>query len=50
MLQDPDIRFSTTPRNTKRYADFMHSIGTLEQQPASWRELFIEEMHALPGS
>jgi NitT/TauT family transport system substrate-binding protein len=50
MLQDPDIRFSTTPRNIKRYADFMHSIGSLEQQTTSWREFFIEEIHALPGS
>lgn len=50
LLRDPDIRFSTTPRNTQRYADFMHSIGTLAQQPASWRELFIEDIHALPGS
>lgn len=50
LLQDPDIRFSTTPRNTKRYADFMHTIGTLQQQPDSWRELFFEDIHELPGS
>jgi len=50
LLQDPDIRFSTTPRNTKRYADFMYTIGTLSQQPASWRELFFDGIHDLPGS
>ncbi|MGA1741131.1 MAG: ABC transporter substrate-binding protein [Pseudohongiellaceae bacterium] len=50
LLQDPDIHFSTTPQNVKRYADFMYSIGTLEQQADSWRDFFIDEIAQLPGS
>jgi NitT/TauT family transport system substrate-binding protein len=50
VLTDPDIRFSTTPANVLRYARFMHSIGSLREEPASWRDLFFEEVHELPGS
>jgi len=50
LLQDDDIRFSLTPTNVKRYADFMNSIGTLRTTPASWRDLFVEQIHSLPGS
>ena len=50
LLQDPDIHFTTTPQNVKRYADFMYSIGTLSQQADSWRDFFIEEISQLPGS
>lgn len=50
LLQDPDIHFSTTPQNIKRYADFMYSIGSLEQQVDSWRDFFIDEIAQLPGS
>ena len=50
MLQEPDIRFSTVPQNVKRYADFMHSIGTLNTRAESWRDFFVDEIHALPGS
>jgi NitT/TauT family transport system substrate-binding protein len=50
LLADPDIQFTTTPSNTMRYADFMHSIGSIETLPASWRDLFFPEIHAAAGS
>ena len=50
LLADPDIRFTTTPENTMRYAEFMHSIGSIENLPASWRDLFFPEIHDLAGS
>jgi NitT/TauT family transport system substrate-binding protein len=50
ILADPDIRFTTVPENTMRYAEFMHSIGSIEHRPTSWRDLFFPEVHALPGS
>jgi len=33
-----------------KYADFMHSIGSIKNRPASWRDLFFPEIHAAPGS
>jgi NitT/TauT family transport system substrate-binding protein len=50
VLRDPDIRFTTTPENTEKYAQFMLSIGSIENQPGSWRDLFFPEIHRTPGS
>jgi NitT/TauT family transport system substrate-binding protein len=50
VLRDPDIRFTTTPENTEKYAEFMHEIGSIENRPESWRDLFFPELHAAPGS
>jgi hypothetical protein len=29
---------------------FLHGIGSLKNNPVSWKELFFEEAHGLPGS
>jgi len=50
VLGDPDIRFTTTPENVEKYADFMLSIGSIENRPGSWRDLFFPEIHGMPGS
>jgi NitT/TauT family transport system substrate-binding protein len=50
VLRDPAIKFTTTPENTHKYATYMHEIGSIEHQPASWRDLFFPEIHGSPGS
>lgn len=50
MLEDPAIKFTTTPENTLRYAHFMHDIGSISNRPESWRDLFFPELHEAPGS
>lgn len=50
LLADPEIEFTTTPQNTMRYAEFMHSIGSIDNLPMSWRDLFFPEIHDTPGS
>jgi len=50
MLRDPAIEFTTTPANVARYAQFMHSIGSIEHAPESWRDLFFPEIHGAAGS
>ncbi len=50
VLEDPDIRFTTTPENVMRYAEFMAGIGSISRAPGSWEELFFEEIHGVPGS
>lgn len=50
MLQKPAIKFTINPENTLKYAEFMHSIGSLKNRPASWRDLFFPEIHGAPGS
>ena len=50
MLTDRAVRFTTTPENVSKYADFMHKIGSIKQQPASWKDVFFPEIHSAPGS
>ena len=50
VLSDPHIKFTTTPENVMKYADFMHSIGSIKNRPASWKDMFFPEIHGAPGS
>jgi NitT/TauT family transport system substrate-binding protein len=51
MIVDPKlIRYSSTPRGTKKHADFMHAAGTLKNKPDSWKDLFWENMWSKDGS
>jgi NitT/TauT family transport system substrate-binding protein len=50
VLNDPHVRFTTTPENVMKYADFMYGAGSLKNHPSSWKELFFPEMHGAPGS
>jgi NitT/TauT family transport system substrate-binding protein len=38
------------PRRTLPFAEFMHDVGTLTRRPASWKDLFFEDIHHLDGS
>jgi NitT/TauT family transport system substrate-binding protein len=50
VLSDPHVKFTTTPENVMKYADFMHRIGSIKNQPASWKDLFFPEIQNAPGS
>jgi sulfonate transport system substrate-binding protein len=50
MMKDPDIEFTTTPRNTMGYAEFMHRIGSIKNKPESWKDYYFEEIHDAKGS
>jgi NitT/TauT family transport system substrate-binding protein len=50
MLRDPAVKFTTTPENVGKYADFMHQIGSIRERPAAWKDVFFPEIHSAPGS
>lgn len=50
MLNDPEIKITTTPENIMKYHDFMNKVGTLKQKASSWKDLFFPEAHNLSGS
>lgn len=50
ILEDPDMIFSVTPHGTGKVADFMAKVGYIKTKPASWKDYFFQELHALPGS
>jgi NitT/TauT family transport system substrate-binding protein len=50
ILNDKDIKYTTSPENLMKYAEFMNSIGTLKNKPANWKEMFFEQIHDQKGS
>lgn len=50
LIVDPAAKFTTTPLNSMKYANFLHKIGTIRNQPESWKDLFFPELHDEPGS
>jgi NitT/TauT family transport system substrate-binding protein len=50
MMNDPDIKFTTTPQNTMGYAEFMHRVGSIKTKPESWKDYYFPEIHSQPGS
>lgn len=49
VLSDPAIRFTTTPENVMRYAEFMFATGSIANRPDSWQDLFFPNIHAAGG-
>jgi NitT/TauT family transport system substrate-binding protein len=49
VLADPDIRYTSTPENVMKYADFMATVGSLKGRPSSWQDLFFPGIHHVPG-
>jgi len=50
VLGDPHVKFTTTPENIMKYAEFMHGAGSIKNRPGSWKDLFFSEIHGVPGS
>ncbi len=50
ILNDGETHFTATPEGVLKYASFMHDIGRLKGNPASWKDLFFPPVHGLPGS
>jgi NitT/TauT family transport system substrate-binding protein len=50
VLNDPEVKFTTTPENYMNYAEFMHAIGSIKTKPASWKDFFFPEVHGKSGS
>ena len=50
ILDDPDTHFTIAPEGAMKYAQFMHRIGSLRNEPASWKGLFFSDIADRPGS
>lgn len=46
----PQVKWTMTPQNSMKFAEFMHSVGTIKEKPSDWKELFFPEIHDVPGS
>jgi NitT/TauT family transport system substrate-binding protein len=50
IIKDPEFEFGLAPHSILTVVRFMHRIGTIKNDPASWKDLFFPEIHQLPGS
>jgi len=50
IVSGPQVHWTMTPENTMKYADFMASVGTLKEKPASWKDYFFPEIYDVNGS
>lgn len=50
ILNNPDIQFTVAPSRVEAYAAFMHKVAAIRNKPASWKELFFEDLHTEAGS
>jgi len=50
IIRAPENEWTTTPKKIMDYADYMSRVGMLAVKPASWREVYFEDIHKLPGS
>lgn len=50
ILNNPKIQFTATPSATLSAAQFMHKVGRIKSEPASWKDLFFPEVYNLKGS
>lgn len=50
VLNDPDIRFTTSPENLMTYANFMAEVGSIKNRPKAWQDMFFPDIHGVPGN
>lgn len=50
IVERPDTVYSTAPRSTIRYAEFLARIGSISAAPSSWKDYFFEDAQAKDGS
>lgn len=44
------VKWTMAPENSLKFADFMHTVGSVKEKASSWKDLFFPEIHDLPGS
>jgi len=50
VLNDKDVRFTTSPESVMTYANFMGDVGSIKNRPKAWQDMFFPEIHAVPGN
>jgi NitT/TauT family transport system substrate-binding protein len=49
-LSTSGLAYSPAPSKLGAFAGFMHRVGTIKSNPASWKDLFYPEVHEMAGS
>lgn len=50
IIADPQMKFTTVPENIIKFTDFKQRTGSMKVKPASWKDLFFENVWQQSGS
>ncbi len=50
ILNDPDVRFTTSPESVMTYANFMADVGSIKVRPKAWQDMFFPEIYGVKGN
>jgi NitT/TauT family transport system substrate-binding protein len=50
IIRLPENEWTMVPKKIMDYAEYMSRVGMLPVKPSSWRDVYFEESHQLPGS
>jgi len=50
IIRDPENKWTTTPEKVMVVADYMGRVKMIPVAPKSWKDMFIDAVHDLPGS
>jgi sulfonate transport system substrate-binding protein len=50
IIKLPENKWTMTPEKTMVFADYMSRVGMVPVKPASWKDMFFDSIHDLPGS
>jgi sulfonate transport system substrate-binding protein len=50
IIRLPENEWTMVPKKIMDYADYMSRVGMLAVKPSSWRDVYFEDTHQLPGS
>lgn len=50
IIRDPENAWTMTPQKVMDMASYMARVGMVPATPTSWKDMFIDDIHDLPGS
>jgi NitT/TauT family transport system substrate-binding protein len=50
IIKLPENEWTTTPKKTMAFADYMARVGMIPVKADSWKDFYIDAIHNLPGS
>lgn len=50
IIKDPQVEFTTTPKNVMKYAKFMYETGSIKHMPKTWKSIFFPSVWPEQGS
>ncbi len=50
VIRNPQVQFTTVPHNTFKFAQFLHRVGAIRNEPKRWQDYFFADAGDAEGS